>query len=267
LVKLAATEATSMQAVLFRSVFSAAPILAIMHLRQIPTTSNRIGLLVFRGTVGFIALSCYLWAITQVGLADVLALQQLSPMFVAFLSVLLLHERPRRVHYVLAGVCMIGALLVVQPTRGIASLPATMALLSALFSSGAYVAVRSLTRTEPTLRIVLWFSGVAALLSLPLVIPGWSMLSLRTSLLLIGCGLVAAVAQYLMTAAYRLAPAHIASAFSYTSVPIAYVAGLWFWQEQPNSWANLGIVIITLTGIVIVYSMRPPRHFVVPKVS
>jgi len=257
LVKLASDEATPMQAVLYRSVFSALPLLVIMRVRGIAVRGTRWKLLLLRGTLGFMALSCYLWAVAHIHLADVLALQQMNPIFVAFLSIWLLGERPRRSHYVLALVCMTGALLVVRPTRGLASLESAVALLSAVFSSGAYVTVRALTRTEATPRIVLWFSLVASLLALPIVIPGWQPLSLRSHLLLVGAGLLAVVAQTLMTASYRRAPAHLAAAFSYASVPLAYLAGLLFWNERPDAVANVGIWLIVLGGVAIVIWVRP----------
>jgi drug/metabolite transporter (DMT)-like permease len=259
LVKLASDEATPMQAVLYRSVFSALPIFAMMRVRHIAVRGHRAGLLVLRGTLGFMALFCYFWGVSHIHLADVLALQQMSPILVAFLSIWLLGERPRASHYALAGVSMLGALLIVRPTQGLASLGSGIALLSALFSSGAYIAVRALTKTEATLRIVLWFSLVAGMLSLPVVIPGWQPLSLRAHLLLAGSGLVAAAAQTLMTASYRRAPAHVASAFSYASVPLAYVAGLLFWNERPDWVANIGIALIVVGGVAIVVWVRPAR--------
>ncbi|MBI5510291.1 MAG: DMT family transporter [Deltaproteobacteria bacterium] len=259
LVKLASDEATPLQAMLYRSVFSALPMLVIMKRRHIPLSSRRRGLLTIRGVVGGSALFCYLYAVAHIRLADLSALQQLAPIFVAFLSVVLLHERPRPLHYALAALCLLGALVVLQPTRGLASLGAGVALLSAVLSAGAYVSVRTLTRTEPTPRIVLWFSGVAGLMALPLVLLNWQPLSLRAHLLLVGAGVMAAGAQSLMTASYRRAPAHIAASFSYASVPLGYLAGLVFWNERPDRLANVGIFIILVAGVAIVYSVRPRR--------
>ena len=264
LVKLASDEATPMQAVLYRSVFSALPIYALMRVRRIPVRGHRMGLLALRGVLGFMALFCYLWGVSHIHLADVLALQQMSPIFVAFLSIWLLGERPRGSHYALAAVCMLGAVLIVRPTRGLASLESGIALLSAVFSSGAYVAVRALTKTESTPRIVLWFSLVAGMLALPVVIPGWQPLSLRAHLILVAAGFVAAAAQTLMTASYRRAPAHMASAFSYASVPLAYLAGLLFWNERPDWVANIGIALIVIGGVAIVVWVRPTRVDTVP---
>ncbi len=257
LLKEATLEVTSMQAVLYRSLFAGLAIGLTMVHRGEPVRSTHWRLLMVRGGIGFAAISCYLWAVAHAPLADVMALQQMSPIFVAFLSILLLRERPRPLHFGMAALCLIGALLVVQPTRGFASLNSAAALGSAILSSGAFVATRALTRTEPTRRIVFWFCAIALLLSLPFVMPGWQWPSWRSNLLLITAGLLGAGAQGLMTAAYRRAEAHVTSAFSYANVPLAYLAGLIFWDEQPNAWAGLGILLIAVGGVVIVISVRP----------
>jgi len=257
MVKLASDEATAMQAVLYRSVFSAVPVWLAMRQQRVPIGSPRKGLLFVRGAIGGMALFCYMFAVTRAQIADVMALQQLSPIFVTLLSVWFLKERPLLHHYLFAMVCLVGAFLILRPGRGMASVDASVAMLSALLSAMAYISVRSLTKTEPTLRIVFWFSGVAALLSLPFVLASWKMLSLRANLLLIGSGVLAAVAQTLMTASYRRAPAHVAAAFSYANVPLAYLVGIVLWHERPDLWANLGILLIVVSGIAFVTTMRP----------
>jgi drug/metabolite transporter (DMT)-like permease len=257
LVKGASHEATAVQASLFRSAVSIAPVWAAMRVRGVRVSSPRWRLLVLRGAVGCSALFFYVWAVSHGELAPVLALQQLSPIFVAFLSVLLLHERPRASHYLLAGLCLVGALLVVRPTRGLVSLGAAAAVVSAALSAGAYVSVRTLTRTEPTERIVLWFSIVASLLSLPPALADWHPLSTRSVCLLVGAGLAAASGQTLMTSSYRRAQAHVASAFSYSSVPLGYVLGIVVWGERPDALGTAGIALILAAGVAIALSVRP----------
>ncbi len=261
LVKLAGSSATPMQAVLYRSVFSLPPIGALMIRQRISPRSASYRLLVVRGVVGFAALTCYFFAVARTELANVMALQQLAPMFVAFLAVWLLGERPRHLHYLLGGICLLGALLVVQPGRGLVSLGSALAGGSAIFSALAYVSVRALTRTEPSIRIVFWFSSVAALLSAPVtLLAGWRWPTPRANLLLIAAGLLAAGMQGFMTAAYRRAPAHVVAAFSYSTIPLGYLSGIVFWGERPDPLAHLGIALVVLGGVWLVSSLRAPAR-------
>jgi len=209
-----------------------------------------------RGSLGFLALYCYFWSVARIPFANAIALQQMSPVLVALLAILLLGERPHKSYYVFATICSIGALLVVRPTHGFASLSSSVALLSALLAAGAYIAVRSLTKTEPTHRIVLWFSLVAAIGAMPIGLASWQPLSPSTIALLASAGILATVAQTLMTASYRRAPAHIASAFSYSNVPFAYAAGIVLWGERPDLIATVGIGLILCGGIAIAVQVR-----------
>jgi drug/metabolite transporter (DMT)-like permease len=258
-VKLAGSEATPMQAVLYRSIFSLPPLVWALRRRRVPVLSRRWRLLTLRGLAGTAALFCYFYTIAHIQLANALALQQLAPIFVAFLSVWLLRERPGLLHWGLALVCLAGALLIVRPNRGLVCLPALVGLLSAFFSSLAYVGVRALTTSEPTARIVLWFSTIGALVALPVTLPGWRWPSPRAQLLLGVAGLLASVSQGAMTAAYRRAPAHVAAAFNYANVPMAYLSGLLLWGEQPDWLAHVGIAMILAAGIALVMILRS-RH-------
>ncbi len=256
LVKSASQEATAMQALLYRSVFSGLPLLALMHTRHIGLFSERWKLLLLRGIAGFLGLYFFLWGLGHLRIVDVLALQQTSPIMVAFLSVALLRERPRPWYYALAAVCVVGALLVVRPTRGLVSAASAVPLLGAIFSALAYVSVRSLTRTESSIRIVAWFVLVSTAGSLPVCLAEWRWLSLRTNLLLAAAGLLATLGQLLMTEAYRRAPAYITAAFSYVNVPLAYLVGLLFWAERPEWIATTGIALIIVGGVWIALKVR-----------
>jgi drug/metabolite transporter (DMT)-like permease len=255
-VKAASDEATAMQAVLYRSLFSAVPLLLLLRMRGLQVRSPRWRMLLVRGGIGFLALYLFLWSLSHLRMADVIALQQTSPIFVALLSMLLLRERPRAWYFALVAVCLAGALLVVQPTRGLASAASAVPLVSAMLASLAYVSVRSLTATEPSLRIVTWFVLVSAVVSLPLCIADWRWLSLRANVLLGGAGLLATFGQLLMTAAYRRAPAWVVSAFSYSSVPLGWLIAVLVWREQPDAVAAAGILLIVLGGVLAAWKLR-----------
>lgn len=256
LVKAASAEATPMQAVLYRSVFSAVPLVILMRVQRIEPRSERWRLLLLRGLAGFASLYCFMWGLGHLRIANVLALQQTSPIFVALLSILLLRERPRRWYYGLAAVSLAGAMLVIRPDRGLAAAGAAVPLLSAMFSSMAYVSVRSLTRTESSIRIVAWFVLVSTVGSLPFCIADWRWLSFKANVLLALAGLLATAGQLMMTAAYRRAPAWIVSAFSYSSVPMAWLIGVSIWGESPDVAAGVGIAMVVAGGIAFALKVR-----------
>jgi len=255
-VKAASDEANPLQSALFRSAVALVILLVAMRATATPILSPRWRLLLVRGVVGSLALSVYLWAVARGALADVMALQQLAPIFVTLLSVLWLRERPRALHYALAGLCLLGALCVMRPSRGLVSFGAMLAVGSAALSSVAYVSVRTLTRTEPTVRIVFWFSAVATALTLPPALIYWHPLSLRAVALLLAGGVSATAGQTLMTASYRRAQAHVASAFAYATVPLGFLIGVLVWGERPDALSGAGITVIVVAGVTIALTAR-----------
>lgn len=249
LLKQASGEATPMQGVFFRSLFALVPLLVIMRVQRLPVMSTQWPLLLARGAFGFLALAFYVWALTHVPLVDVMALQQMAPVFVTILAMALLGERPKHRVLALSAVCFLGALLVIRPTRGVASIASSAALVSSVFSSLAYTSIRKLTATEPTSRIVTWFALLSTVLSAPFALGSWHPLHVTSWGMLALAGLLAVPGQWLMTGAYRYAPAHMVAVFAYTSVPMSYLAGWTFWDEQVHPVGAFGMVAIIAGGV------------------
>ncbi|NLD30626.1 MAG: DMT family transporter, partial [Clostridiales bacterium] len=91
------------------------------------------------GTLGIVA---NFWAIDRLALADSNILNKMSPFFAIIMSYFILKERPNRVERVSVLIAFIGALFVIKPTAGIASLPALVGLGSGFCAGTAYTYVR-----------------------------------------------------------------------------------------------------------------------------
>ena len=138
--------------------------------KDLPVLGKRPGVLAARGAFGHLALSCYAWSLSHQPLAEAVLLQQVSPLFTAILAFWLLREPAGKMFvpaFVLA-VAGVALLLPAGPTA-VARHPyaPAVALLGALLSSGAYVAVRDAVRTEHPMTIVLWFPFVSLAMSVP----------------------------------------------------------------------------------------------------
>ena len=69
-------------------------------------------------------------------------------------------------------------------------------------------------------------------------------------------GLMAGVAQYAMTAAFRIAPSSTLAPFEYTGVVWAVVLGFVIWGEWPSRDVWIGATVIVFSGLYIVYRER-----------
>ncbi len=206
--------------------------------------------LFLRSLFGGIGLVLNFWAIDHIGLADANILNKMSPFFAILASIPILGEVPNAVEVVTVIVAFVGAAFVVKPTMGAASIPALAGLASGFGAGVAYTYVRKLgNHGERGPVIVAFFSIFTCLMCLPFVIADFKPLNARQLLCLVGAGCVAAIAQFAVTSAYKLAPAKEISVFDYSQVMFASLWGLLFFSEVPDRWSVIGYVIIVSMAV------------------
>ena len=230
---------------------------------------GNVKLLFGRCATGFIAMSCYFYALTVIPLANAVTIQWCSPLFVALFSVLFLRERVTLTTLVCSVTALLGVTLIVSPDFSGLDVNALFAVVSAIVAGASYGFVRGLRESDPPARIVGWFGVSAFVVSLPLI-PfehalfgaaaarggleslmnpiGWGWLAL--------VGLTAFGGQILLTHAYRHGEAAWISAFSYATVPISAVIGLLVFGEVPNASAVLGAALVVGAGLMLSRSKR-----------
>ncbi|MFN2938370.1 DMT family transporter [Lachnospiraceae bacterium YH-ros2226] len=207
--------------------------------------------LLARSIAGGLGMICNFWAIDHIALADANILNKLSPFFAIIASIFILKEIPNRLEIFTVVIAFCGALFIVKPTAGLASLPALVGLLGGLGAGIAYTFVRKLgNQGERGPVIVAFFSVFTCLMVFPFMLMDFQPLSTRQLLCLLGAGSAAAVGQFTVTAAYKFAPAKEISVFDYSQLLFASIWGLLFFGEIPDGWSVIGYVIIIGMAIV-----------------
>ena len=140
---------------------------------------------------------------------------------------------------------------------------ALVGLISAVFAAMAMVSIRNLSKTEPTRRIVFYFSMTATLISAIPMLWLWQTPDLKPLLAMIFAGFSATLGQLLLTHGYSLAPAAKVSPYSYNTILFAAVYGWIFWSETPDMLTLLGALLIIFAGIISLLS-RPIRSLTEP---
>ncbi|MCB1380532.1 MAG: hypothetical protein KDK89_19515 [Alphaproteobacteria bacterium] len=90
--------------------------------------------------------------------------------------------------------------------------------------------------------------------SLDFLVRPWAMPGTLDMLLMGTCGLIAAAGMWLLTNAYRLAPASLVTVFEYTGMIWAPLWGFLIFAEIPRWTTVVGTVIIVAAGIYAVRS-------------
>lgn len=259
LVKWAAADLPSDMVVFFRAAFGLVALLPWLLHRGMPVLATRHWRWhISRGVAGLGAMYCFFFALAHLPLGEAMLLNYSTPLFIPFIALLLLGERPPRRIWLGIGLGFVGLIFILKPGMALFSAAALVGLAAGLLGAVAMVSIRRLSHTEPTARIVLYFSIVATIgAALPLLWR-WQSPSPNLWLGLVAMGVIATAAQLLLTRAYRLAPAAQIGPFIYVTVVFAVVLGGLIWGEVPDPRSAIGTILVVIAGIAMLRSGAAP---------
>lgn len=262
LVKLAGQTLPSQEIVLARSVVMLALSSAVLKRHRISLRGTRRGLLMLRGLLGFGALSCFYFSVVHLPLADATVIQYTNPAFTALFAVVVLRERMRASDVGMLLISLVGVVIITRPaflfggTERLAAGAVGIALCGATLSAAAYVTVRKLSATEPTMVIVFWFAALSTVASAAFPTATSVMPSAREAALLIGVGLTTYGGQVLITRGLALEAAGRAAAVGYVQIVFAAIWSAIFFSTWPDAWSAAGAALVVGSTLALVFRRR-----------
>jgi drug/metabolite transporter (DMT)-like permease len=217
---------------------------------------------VTRAFTGLIAMVLLFLGLQRLPLADSTAISFISPLFNVALAAIFLGEVVRLWRWSAVFVGFAGVLIMLSPHLSMTSwnsstaAGAVMTLIGAFFVSAAMTQVRSMTKVETTASLVFSFQLIASLSALATIPWGWVMPSWQDFLILCGIGVFGGIAQILLTASYRHAPASVVAPFSYTSMIWAMVLGYLMFSELPGAIVLVGAAVVVAAGLFVIFRER-----------
>jgi S-adenosylmethionine uptake transporter len=211
----------------------------------------------WRSLSGVISLMLWFYAIGNLPLATAMTLNYMSSVWMALFllggAIMLGGARvdSRLIATVLVGFAGVG--LILRPTIEQDQLwHGLIGLLSGMIAATAYLQVTALGRAgEPEYRIVFFFScgGIAAG-ALSMVWTGVTPhRSLQGPALLLAVGLLATVAQLLMTRAYGTGRTLVNASLQYLGIAFAFIYGVLLFDERITWMSLAGMVLIVAAGL------------------
>ncbi|MCH8493126.1 MAG: DMT family transporter [Idiomarina sp.] len=245
---------SSMQVAFFRGATSLPFVLVwiIMNNRLHRIKPNRWQLHLLRGAVSILFLFLTVITLRELPLANAYAIFFVAPLIITLLSVPLLKEKVGVHRYSAVAVGFIGVLVMLNPNAmGFLSYGVITGLAATLGYSIVMILVRIMHRTEYSESLMFFF-----VLSLTIgcgffAMFDWRPVTLADMPWLFALGVSGAIAQYLLTEAYRLAPPSVLSSFEYTAMIWALLLGYWLWGEWPGAGVLVGAAIVIASGIYI----------------
>jgi drug/metabolite transporter (DMT)-like permease len=249
LVKFSAAALPNEMVVFFRSAFGLAALLPLLVRRGAPSLRTaRPGAHIVRSLIGLGSMYCFFYALAHMPLAEAVLLNYSAPLFIPFVARVWLGEHVSGRLMAVAALGFIGVALILKPGLAIFTPVSLIALASGVLAAFAMGGVRGLLNSEPTVRIVFYYSLVSTLVSALPLAWAWSAPPPQLWWMLLGIGACASLAHLLMTRAYSFAPAAQIGPFAYATIVFAAVLGWLLWGEVPDPLAGTGAAIVIAAG-------------------
>lgn len=232
-------------------------------------TTRSFGMQVLRNAVHFTGQNLWFYALALIPLAQVVALEFTSPLWVMLLAPLFLGETLTRSRLMAAALGFVGILIVARPDFNALNPGVIAAAFAAVGFAGSAVFTKVLTRTETVTCILFWLVVLQTLFALVLAgmdghitIPdraiwGWLVLIGATGL----------VAHFCLTRALGHAPAVVVIPLDFVRLPLIAIIGMMLYAE-PLEWpVLLGAVIIFAANFTNMWAERRARIRVLSDVA
>jgi drug/metabolite transporter (DMT)-like permease len=208
-----------------------------------------------RSLSGSISLLATFYALTALPIAECLALTNMFPLWVVFLSWPMLGHLPRAAHWLAAGLAVAGVGVMGAAEVQHADFawnPAYLVALGASVTSAiAMIGLHRLRGMAPS-AIVAHFSGVGVIFCVAaLLMPGTQSVDLSrvtpAVLLLTLCvGVTATAGQLCITRAFASGPPSKVAVVALTQVVFAFILDLMLWHRPFDGWKMIGMALILL---------------------
>ena len=219
--------------------------------------TDKIHLHLVRTGFGMAAMYTFFYGLAHIPLANSMLIKSTIPLIIPFVSLVWLKESLSKQVAMAGCLGFVGVMLILRPD-GDANWASLVALGSSCMAASAFVTIRKLGETEPTLRIVAYFAIFGMSVSAIPLFWAWQTPTLMEYLMLFALGLTATIGQLLLTLGYQNAPASSVGIFTYTSVPFGTFFGWLLWGDLLDQNSLFGAGLIILAGFIILRTKATP---------
>lgn len=250
-IKVVAADLPNEMLVFFRNLFGLTFVLPVAARHGFGALKTRhLHLHLARSLAGVSAMYCFFYTIASIPLAEAILFKLTAPFYIPIIAWLWLSEQVPGTVKAAVAVGFGGVALVLQPGFHAIPVAGLVGLGGAVLAALAKVAIRRMSPTEPSARIVFYFGSIATSVSAVPLLWAWQTPSWQDLGWLAAMGASATIAQLLLTRAYALAPAAQIGPFTYVSVIFGSAYGWLFWDEIPGPLVVVGSVLIVAAGIL-----------------
>jgi len=214
-----------------------------------------------RNVAHFAGQNLWFLALSLIPLAQVIALEFTSPIWVILLAPLFLGETITRTKLVATALGFTGTLIVARPDFSHIDTGVLAAAAAAVCFATTAIFTKKLTRHESIVSILFWLTTLQLIFGIVTMsmdgVVTWPSLASAPYLIAIGvCGLAA---HFCLTTALSLAPASTVMPIDFLRLPVAAIIGWLLYAEQPRISTLIGAVLI-LSAIWMIIRSQTARN-------
>ena len=209
------------------------------------------GLFLLRGGAHTIGVILWFYAMTQIPIAEVTAMNYLSPIYIAIGAALFLGERLRARRIAAIVIALLGAVIILRPGFREVS-PGHLAMLgTALLFAVSYLIAKQLSDRMSPAVVVAMLSVLVTVGLAPFAAIGWVTPTLEDLLWLFLVAFFATAGHFTMTLAFAAAPMTVTQPVTFLQLIWAAVVGLVIFAEPVDFWVMLGggVIIASVSFI------------------
>ena len=243
------TELSSFELMFWRSLVGFAIVVALVAvfsragLHQLVPRAPELHLA--RNVFHFAGQNLWFYGITMIPLAQLVALEFTSPIWVALLAPLVVAEALTRRKLAVAAIGFAGVLLVAQPGVQTLSWGHAAGLLAAIGFAMNVLFTKRLMRHDTVWCVLFWMTLSQTLFGLALSFVGgftWPSLAMLPWLVVVG--ITGLTAHFSLTSALSLAPASTVAPMEFARLPVIALVGVWLYAEALDPLVFAGAALI-----------------------
>lgn len=207
-----------------------------------------------RDVCGFVSYFLFVLALEHIPLANAVLLSNSAPLWIPFVIWIWFKKKVPPYLWVSLIIGFIGIIFILKPSAHMTDIAALYALFSGIFLAVAMVAIRRLTHTEPSSRMLFYYFLLGTLISLPGAIIDFPA-GFKTPVLyfLLSAAVFFYLVQMFINLGFRIGKASTLSPLAYTVVLFSAILDRIFWHKIPDFLSFIGMALIILGGIISVY--------------
>ena len=217
---------------------------ALGALREMHLTRRQWTFFGIRGLAHGLAVITWFYAMTQIPIADVTAMNYLAPIYVSIGAALFLGERLAFRRIAAIVLALVGALIILRPGFREVSTGHVAMIFTAIAFGGSYLSAKVMAGEVKPSIVVAMLSIFVTIVLAPFAIAVWVQPTWTDLLLLFGVASFATAGDYAMTLAFAAAPLTVTQPVTFTQLIWAVLLGYFVFDESVDIWVIFGGLVI-----------------------